>query len=618
MSRLKSVLAIAVMIGAAGFAQSAFAAGANLKVMMVGASGTWQALALGTYSAGACPAGSRAGCGHATYGGATAVHVVDTRTSPVSTDTGAAVWIVWDNTTADPTCSSSGCNVWAYVKVDSVVGNRCFFAQPHCEIAVISPGAPDGLITGVGAAWNGTPEQTPPANVLALFSSGTTRVNVAVSEVAPEDAAFAQCRINSTLGGGNDGLNGLGYGVNASGVCPTFASPLANKAGTDLVSSYPSSTTTAHPLAFNISGRDPYTNSLIPAFSRVSLGAEPLVFAIDRETGTGLENVSSVSLHQLQTVFSGTSCNATDLGGTSAGIHVFFREPLSGTFNAAEFTALRLPRDSSGNYALPLSGGTVSGSQMNDWAVAGVGRTGGSGATNPAYDIGCSAGGGFRYQAVGNGDEVKFIQHSNDGTLAESLGGIGYSFFSYGNFSSLKDNSKYGYLQIDGVDPIWEVYGSSYDPGEAPIAGAFPGTADLVNCSGNFPCPETSIWSGNASFPNVRSGAYRQWIFVRLIGYTGGAAYAAAQALVASAQASVVTTVPDFIPIPVVNVTIGGHAFADPGLKILHSHYTQDGVAPANPITGAEAGGDVGGCILPPTSIATKLVYRDPSCVVGP
>jgi hypothetical protein len=80
-----------------------------------------------------------------------------------------------------------------------------------------------------------------------------------------------------------------------------------------------------------------------------------------------------------------------------------------------------------------------------------------------------------------------------------------------------------------------------------------------------------------------------------------------AKALIASAQQSSVATSPDFVPaVP---------SAPDKGLALLRSHYTQQGVAPVN---ATDKGGEEGGCILPLGSTATKLVMREPSCVVGP
>src|SRR5207302_5273923 len=128
-----------------------------------------------------------------------------------------------------------------------------------------------------------------------------------------------------------------------------------------------------------------------------------------------------------------------------------------------------------------------------------------------------------------------------------------------------------------------------------------------ASCAATFPCPESAIWKGGQSFPNVRSGAYRQWSLVRLV--SNGTALANAKVLIASAQQSAVTTVPDFIP--------AVKTLTDPGLQLYRSHYTQVGIAPSNLATN-DRGGDEGGCIVTASSAATKLVQRESGCVVGP
>ena len=581
MSRMKLLCTIALMTGIAGVVPKADAQ-ATLKVLIGGASGSWQALGVGTFKAGACPTGSHAGCAHYTNASFT---LTDTRPTlapfngTAVTDTGA-IWIVWDNTTADPNCATA-CNVWAYIKVDSIVGNRCYFAHPRCTVSSPSPfPAPSQSIAA--GIWGA--DSTPPAPIQALFTTGTA-VNAAASEVRPEDALFGQCRINSVAGGANDGLAGLGLGANASGTCPAFGANLAHLAGTNLVSAYPGSTSTAHPLAFNISGRDPFSNQAIPAFTTVNVGAYPLIIIINRQGA--LKGVKDVSLAQLQAAFSGAKCSGTNFtGGTAGNINVYSREPLSGTMNTAEYSFFRMPRDSSGNYDL----------------VNGASQEKGLTGTEPVNGVACTAG-GKRYQGIGTGELVKFVQNSN--TLF-AVDGIGYTFFSYGNVSSIASNANYGYLTVNGVDPIWHVYGSKYDAGQSATPGNLPGTADLpAACAGAFPCAEAKIWTGGESFPNLRNGSYRQWAMIRLV--SDGAALTNARALVTSTQASAVSTVPDFVPAVA--------SAPDKGLALLRSHYTQQGVAPNNT---AEKGGEEGGCILPLGDTATKLVMRAAGCVVGP
>jgi hypothetical protein len=487
---------------------------------------------------------------------------------------------VWDNTVADPNCATK-CNVWAYLKVDNTVGARCYFAQPRCNINVTSfPAAGQVIATNIWGA-----DTLPPTPIQNVFTSPSgVKVTAQAADIRPEDSLLAQCRLNSTAGG-SDGLDGLGEGINATGVCPAFGANLAHLEGTDLTSAYPSSTSTAHNLAFNISGTDPFTGSKIPVFSVVPVGAIPLVFVTNRQSA--LANVTNATMAQLQDAFSGTNCKGNNFaGGTSGNIDVYLRETLSGTMNAVEYTAFRLPRDASGNY----------GGKSQQTGLYGV---------NPANNVPCTVG-GARSSVVGSGEEVNFVKNSNS---FNGVDGIGYTFFSYGNVSGIASSANYGYLTVDGADPIWQVTGSTYDPGQSAIANALPGTGDLpAACGGGFPCSETLIWKGKLSFPNVRSGNYRQWSLVRLV--SDGINLANVKSLVISAQQSAVTTVPDFIP--------AVKTLTDPGLTLYRSHYTQEGVAPVNTVT-ADKGGDEGGCIIvPAATLATKVVQRNSGCAVGP
>ena len=579
MSRIKFLCTIALLVGIASFVPQA-GAQATLKVMIAGASGTWQNFGTGAYKSGACPTGSNPGCAHYT---SSVFALNDSR--PVSkggstvTDSGT-IWIVWDNTTADPNCATA-CNVWAYIKVDSIVGNRCYFAQPRCSTTSPTPFPSPSQSIAVNI-WGA--DTMPPSPIQALFTTGAL-VNAANTEVRPEDALFGQCRINSVAGGANDGLAGLGLGSNTpAGSCPPFGAALAKLEGTNLVSAYPGSTATAHPLAFSISGKDPFSGTAIPVYSAVQIGAVPLIIITNRQGA--LANVKDASLPQLQSAFSGNNCTGTAFTGGGAGkINVYSREPLSGTMNTAEYTLFRLPRDSSGNYDL----------------VNGASQEKGLTGKEPVNGVACTTG-GARYQGIGAGEETKFVQNSN--TLF-GVDGIGYVFFSYGNVSSLADNPNYGYLTVDGVDPIWQLYGTKYDPGQSATAGNLPGTADLpASCAGAFPCAESVIWAGKESFPNVRNGSYRQWAMVRVI--SDGTALANVKVLVTSAQAASVSSVPDFIP--------AVQSGTDKGLSLVRSHYTQEGGAPNN----VDRGGEEGGCILPLANTGTKLVMREPGCGAGP
>jgi hypothetical protein len=544
MKKMKTAVAAFVCAAIMSLVPSAHAASPTVRLVLAGSSALWQSMALAAYNDGDCVTGGKAPCFHYT---AKNFNLTDTRpatlggTNPV--DEGN-VWIVWDSSTA--------AQVWAFIKVDSGVGDRCYFAQPRCNVSISSFPSPGNLISST--LWgDNSSDTTPPSAISGLFTTGTLLVNTAATDIRPEDAQFATCRANSVLGGGTDGLAGLGYGVNASGVCPTHGSSLSDLEGSDIKSGSPSSTATAHVLAFNISGTDPFTGDTIPAASTESVGAAPII-PIVAKTGA-LKSVTNATDTQLQNAFSGANCLGSNFtGGTSGNIQSFIREPLSGTMNTTEYSILRRPN------------------------VDGVSQEKNVDATNPLAGLACTKGGG-RYRGIGTGEVVGLVQNSNADFGTD---GIGYAFFSYGNVSSIANSTSYGYLMLNSVDGIFAKY-SGGDPGE-PGNGTLPAAANLPSsCAGAFPCSETKIWTGGLSFPNLRSGTYRAWSDLRLV--SNGTALTYAKTLISTAQTFAVNNTPDFVPF--------SKNGADPGLKIVRSHY---GTGAVNSGT-KEAGRDAGGCI---------------------
>jgi hypothetical protein len=578
MKRIKSIFGALLLTAIVNVVPQAHAQ--TVKVALAGSSAMWQGLALAAYNSGKCVSGGTAPCFH--YTSSSNFNLADgrptTKGGSTAVDTGS-VWIVWDSNTTST-------NVWAYIKVDSGVGDRCYFAQPHCNMNVSSFPTPGNLISAT--LWgDDSSDSTPPANVQTLFATGTLLVNAAATDIRPEDALFATCRANSALGGGTDGLAGLGYGANASGVCPAFGAALADLEGSDILSAYPASTSTAHILAFAISGKDPFTGTAIPVASTISVGAAPIIFITER-TGA-LKTVTNATDAELQEVFSGASCNASAFGAPAANIQAYLREPVSGTMNTTEYTVFR----------------------YKDFL--GKSQETGVSASNPLSKS-CTSG-GKRFRAIGTSEEVKSVLNSNTNNGSD---GIGYAFFSYGNVSSIADSANYGYLTLNGIDGIFHKYGTTIDPGQPSIAGALPSNTTLpASCAGNFPCAEGKIWSGNLSFPNLRNGSYRAWSVLRIV--SNGTALSAAQLLVTGSQTYATNIVPDFVPAQKVAAT-------DPGLALLRSHYTQEGVSPVNVSTTGDKGGDAGGCILTTTGVSTtsdtttKLAQEAPgtSCVSVP
>src|SRR5208283_220214 len=116
MLRTKSVFAVLLLAVTAGIVPQAWAA-TTIEATIVGASVPWQSLALAAY------AEAGAGAGHWTSA-SNVINVNDNRVSPVNVDAGT-LWVVWNSTAT---------KVWSFTKVDSVVGTRCYFAQPQCSV----------------------------------------------------------------------------------------------------------------------------------------------------------------------------------------------------------------------------------------------------------------------------------------------------------------------------------------------------------------------------------------------------------------------------------------------------------------------------------------------------
>ena len=542
MTRIKFVLAALLSAALLNLAPQLHAQ-ITVKVVLAGSSALWQSMALAAYKGGACVSGGTAPCFHYT---AKNFNLIDSR--PTAKGGANAVdpgnlWVVWDS-------NSTSTNVWAYIRVDSGVGDRCYFGQPRCTVSLPTVPAPANLIAQ--NLWgDNSPDTAPPSAIVALLQGGTLAVNAAATDIRPEDALFATCRANSALGGGVDGLAGLGYGTNASGVCPTFGATLAKLQGSDIQSAYPGSTSTAHILAFNLSGKDPFTGTAIPAATTTSVGASPVIFITSRQSSS-LANATNITDAQAQLLFSGGNCDAGVLGGASGPIQVYLREPLSGTMNTTEFTNFRLV-------------GSRLGSDSQEEGV-----NPGVPSGNPLNQV-CASGGGSRKRGIGTGEIV------NNG-LKSITDSIGYIFFSYGNVSALTGVAKY--LTLNGVDPLQ----STYTGGTLPTCTA--------------PCPKAP----GTSFPNLRNGTYRSWSVLRVVTDAAGTNLTNVSALVTVAQNDVNSTVPDFVPYKTTNGS-------DPGLskEKYRSHYTQSGLLGNNGLGGqTESGGDVGGCIetvTPPPGI---------------
>src|ERR1700691_3470131 len=165
MSRMKLIFATLVFAAFAFVPQ--IQAAVTPETTIAGSSAMWQTLALGAYSE------AGAGAGHCTSA-CNVIDLPDPRTLPANVDAGT-MWIVWN---------AAATKVWSFNKVDSVVGNRCYFAQPQCTVNGTSTnlsGSGSNQISSL--LWgDGSSDTALPAHVLAVFEAGTP-VNVAATDI---------------------------------------------------------------------------------------------------------------------------------------------------------------------------------------------------------------------------------------------------------------------------------------------------------------------------------------------------------------------------------------------------------------------------------------------------
>src|SRR5271157_4474629 len=132
MSRMKTIFAVLMLAAIVGIVPLAQAQ--TLKVVIAGSSALWQTAALGTFGTptttagqGTCPTALGTNCVSPTFhwtsakSGANEPYLNDSRVSPPNQDP-SPTWVIWD--------SAATPNVWVYAKVDTIVGDRCYYARP--------------------------------------------------------------------------------------------------------------------------------------------------------------------------------------------------------------------------------------------------------------------------------------------------------------------------------------------------------------------------------------------------------------------------------------------------------------------------------------------------------
>jgi len=555
----------AALLAAAVVIATPAANATTVKVLGAGSSAMWQTAAIGAFNQLA-----GAGAQHFTIkgtctSGANCAQIHDSRLATIFNETGN-LWVVWNSTETE---------VWAYISVDSVVGNRAYFAVPRTTLQLDpmteNGGFPSGDTNLIASGLWGLDAAVLPASVYTALNNAS--ITTAFTDIRPEDAKYASCRVLDQLNATT--YLGLGYGTGTT--CTT-------QQGTSILSDF--STATANPVNYNIKGTDPITGKTVPKFTSIDVGATPVVFIVNRSNpnglgygGTGTPSIVDLTVADAQGLWNGTECDTNQFGGsplniippTDTPVYVMEREPMSGTMNTTEFSLFRCGTSAAGNYTgaqCQVTGTANEHNSQEKHVVPANGAGTGPGTSMNPLDLTCLAGGGTRQRAIGTGE-------MDSTAVYKTTDSIGYTFWGFGNVSKLAGSADYGYLTLDGVDPIQAIYTN----GELPvcISGGVSGV-----------CPATP----GTTFPNLRNGTYKAWSMLRVVTNASGVALTNTVILVNAIQNNVNTTVPDFVPYG----AVGG----DPGMKYYRSHYTQSGYGPNNGLSGeTETGGDMGGCIEP-------------------
>jgi hypothetical protein len=519
----------------------------------------------------------------------TAGQLQDTRYGTPPVDSGLTAWVAWDG--------NNVCNVYAYFSIDSAIGVKDFFATAKS----VAPGkGVYGAVFGVPGTWtsaagaNAVPGITDtgalPANLQTFLTTspapttatqipqpgcgqigtlgGTTIYcffNAGFTDIRPEDALYATARALSSYST-TSGLSGLGYNqatcgfVDSNQGCPIYDSFKKGKI--------------FQILNFKLTGTDPKTTATVPVYTTLSTGAAPIVVLVSNtdtgslglgSTTSGSYNFTNINRAVLSNVFQGTTSCSGDLlpspQGAGQPLDIIVREPLSGTYNTFEFTAVRtlagsaattvkqnqistktwISNDSSGQEFDPFGNLTL-GPATNFTDTTNCDQTSGNryatGAVacgdplyNPLNTCGTGSVTAYKARGIGTGEEVKATLGLDNVSGGLSVSdGIGYAFWSYQNFApsvvasgcataasgDVSCGSYLGhYLTVDGIDPLFPNAGTPVDASSATIPG---GAYNLPQCgavtegasSTPFPCQQIP-------FTHVLDGSYPLWSQLRFV-----------------------------------------------------------------------------------------------------
>ena len=506
-------------------------------------------------------------------GSGTSEYVVDVRSGAGNATDYSKIWVAWN--AAGGSCASPGVSstVYAYMSLDSGIGNRCLFAQPQCTMHTTQTAGAAGA-----NALAGFTDTALPSGVLSAFQGAS--INVGATDILPYDSLFSTYQALAPCGYLSSGTQYQGYG---RGPSPDFwPGP-----GTQIQAQDGSATYNV--IGFNITGNDPFTGAAVPAYTITPVAATPVLVIVNtgNASGFGSASVSNITRATLGLYFSNILARTADaipqafagISGTYSGITAWHRESLSGTYNTFD-------RAMPGNKELYRTQEFV----CPPVEPLSYGRTIADGGTSTTSN---------NYRAIGTADEILQVESLNDS--------IGYAFWSTANFKGTPYGSGTSgalkYLQVDGVDPLCTTYGCGGSPGQIP---------DSAN--GLLP---------NITMPHIFDGTYPIWSEQRFV-TTSAAGLTAATTLAGyiGTYNTLSTTVgssgsqPDFVPTASLNVI---HAHYG-NLPFVNDAYTaSEGSRVCGPSGAVEAGGDAAGIVHSLQAGADYAVlkgnYNTSSCV---
>ncbi len=476
------------------------------------------------------------------------LNVHDPRGNPNIADESGPVWIGWDSSfisLMDYDMAGGGPNppgggtgtvanngvLCVYVSLDSVVGMREYFANGQFVLsATAGTGDTLNVIPGLPAG------SSLPAEVVYFFNTasqspagiGPQVLNVAPTDIRPEDGKFATVRALTTLGGQMPGppYAGLGYGP--------------GPVGTRIKSNFPASSKFMQVADFVIDSRENDPISTLPPryYSVLSVGAAPVLVIANTANSTAGHSgyYSQINRDVLSDIFSGQAHEFRDIGNTPntdaiVPITAFQREPLSGTYNTFEFS---VPC----SYDHYSSYGGASYYRCQETGVNPATQN----PLNLTYTI-SNGGTASRQRVIGTGEMYKAVCGAIGSYTTGTPDSIGYIFWGFSNFKGLTGNCKY--LPVDNIDPLYAYPSANPNGG----VGAIPSCTWATSSIG---CPVLP-------FTKVVDGSYPIWTMYRWVVAPGGQVYA--NGVLAYLELVAQTYLTDFVP--------------SANMLVFHQHYDQ-------------------------------------------